>query len=174
MSESTPRETTSIFLHQQTPTDFSCLRNVLNCLPCNVDGLTERLGRFLLLELKHGEQLSVGQDRMLKALAAISQFTVLLVECEWTPPNAKGGRDFTPQTFRVLGADGTLGPEFSTTRRDMAVRYDVWCRTPTDGERPFTCSAAEFEKTYLRWLPSDQQPAALTAVQSARPEAAVD
>lgn len=166
MSE--PREATSIFLHQQTPTDFSSLKNVLNCLPCNLDGVTERMAKFLVLELKHGELLSVGQERMLRALAVIPQFTILIVDCEWTPPNAKGGRDFNPQSFHVLNAgEGIPGERYQTNVKDLAVRYHVWIRTPGDGARPFTCSVAEFQKTYLRWLPSDQQPKALSSVQSA-------
>ncbi len=156
--------TDSIFMHQQIPTDFSCLKNLLNCLPCNLDGITERMGRFLVLEIKHGEQLSVGQNRMLEALAALPQFTILIVNCEWTQPNTKGGRDFIPKSFRVLNADGTRGEEYPTNAEDMGVRYDIWCRTPTDGYRPFTCSVADFQKTYVEWLPGYQQAAALTSL----------
>jgi hypothetical protein len=169
MSE--PRDTTSIFLHQQTPTDFSRLKNVMNILPCNLDGVTERLGQFLVLELKHGETLSVGQSRMLQAAAAIPQFTVLIVSCQWSPANEKGGRDFNPESFRVMGTDGALGPEYETNYRAFAVRYDIWCRTPKHGPRPFTCSLVEFQKEYLPWLPSDQQPRALSALEN---EAAAD
>src|SRR5215468_183992 len=104
----------SIFMHEQIPTDYSCLSNVLNCLPCNLDGLTERLGRFLLFEVKSGEQLSRGQAMMLKALAALPQFTVLMVHCQWAAPNKMGGRDFIPEIFSVMDSAGVVGPEFQT------------------------------------------------------------
>lgn len=114
---SDPRDVTSIFLGQQTATDFSCLKNDLNCLPCNLDGITERMGRFLVLELKHGETLSTGQERMLRALAAVPQFYVLLVDCEWSEPNNKNARSFTPLSFRVLSADGCAWPAISDIRQ---------------------------------------------------------
>jgi len=170
MSE--PRDTTSIFLHQQTPTDYSRLKNAMNILPCNLDGVTERLGQFLVLELKHGETLSVGQNRMLQAAAAIPQFTILIVNCQWSPANEKGGRDFTPESFRLMDTKGALGSEYKTNYRAFAVRYDIWCRSPKDGSLPFTCSLEDFQKKYLWWLPGDQQARALVALNSERSSSA--
>jgi hypothetical protein len=147
------RETTSIFLQQQIPTDFSCLRNMLNCLPCNVDGITERRGYFLVFELKHGETLSVGQERMLKAWAAKPDCTILIIDCQYTKPNEKNAREFHPFRFFVLDVAGNLSEEYATNAKDFAVRYDVWTRTPSSGVRPFASSAAEFEKEFLIYLP---------------------
>jgi len=158
----------SIFLRQQTAVDYSCLSNVNNCLPTNVDGITERLGQFLMMELKHGEELSTGQKLMLCALAAVKEFTVLVIDCEWSPPNNKGARSFTPETFRYMDKDGVLGPVFPTSVKDFAARYDIWCRTPSHGVRPFVCSPEEFKAVYLKWLPGHYQQAAMEAVQAAR------
>jgi len=161
-----PREVSSIFLQQQIPTDFSCLRNVLNCLPCNVDGITERMDCFLVFELKHGEELSLGQKRMLVSWASKPLCTILIINCTWTAPNAKNARDFTPESFSVLDANGTGGASYKTNPKDFAVRYDAWCRMPRDGARPFTCSAAEFEEDYLENLPGCEQADALQHIKS--------
>ena len=166
MSDSTHREASSIFLQQQIPTDFSCLKNIQNCLPCNVDGITERLGFFLVFELKHGEHLSTGQALMLKAWATKPGCTILLINCQWTAPNAKHARDFTPENFSVLDATGAVSESCRTNAGDFAARYDVWCRVPSHGARPFTCSASEFEKKYLPYLPGCEKGRALLSVQS--------
>ena len=155
-------------MHQQIPTDYSCLGNVLNCLPCNLDGLTERMGNFLLFEVKSGEQMSKGQQMMLTALAALPRFTVLMVHCQWAPPNKKGGRDFIPLSFRVMDNTGGLGPEFLTNKGDFAARYDIWLRRPTSGSDPFTCSPADFQARYIKMLPGGDQGRALAHVLSAR------
>lgn len=163
-----PREVSSVFLQQQIPTDFSCLKNVFNCLPCNVDGITERLGYFLVFELKHGEQLSKGQAMMLKAWAAKPGCTILIINCQWTEPNAKNAREFSPESFGVLDSTGTTSEALQTSAKDFAARYDVWCRVPQDGARPFTCSADEFQRDYLRLLPGCDQKAALASVREVR------
>lgn len=138
----------SIFIHQQTPTDYSCLENGLKCLPCNLDGLTERNGRFLLMELKHGEEISGGQWRMLKALAALPKFTTLVVDCKRTPTNEKGGRDFLPIVFHLMDGDGLQAETYITNVDDFRARYLVWLQRPEDGALPFTLPADEWKVKY--------------------------
>lgn len=162
----------SIFMHQQIPTDYSCLANVLGCLPCNLDGLTERLGYFLLFEVKSGEQLSKGQQIMLKALSAIPQFTILMVHCQWSAPNSKQARDFIPLTFAVMDSTGKVGSEYKTNAGDFATRYDIWLRVPHLGHEPFTCSPEIFEEKFLRMLPGHIQSKALLHVKGARGDGA--
>jgi hypothetical protein len=164
MSE--PKDVTPGFIEQQTPVDFSCLKNPSGCMVCNVDGLTEREGHFLLFELKHGEELSMGQFRMLKALAAVPKFTVLVINCKRTPVSEKNARNFHPQTFEVLAADGTLSETYLTTPEDLAARYYAWIRNVKDGSIPFTCSVAEFKKTYVPRLPIHEQTASQRGVET--------
>jgi hypothetical protein len=161
------RDVTPGFIGEQTAIDFSGLRNPFHCFPCNLDGLTERAGHFLVFELKHGEELSGGQFRMLKALAALPQFTVMVIQCRKTPVSEKNARNFHPQTFEVMAADGTLGDTHLTTVEDMAARYYVWLRNADDGHRPFTCSVAEFQKIYLPRLPECERARALSGIQTA-------
>jgi hypothetical protein len=138
----------SIFMYQQTPTDYSCLENGLKCLPCNLDGLTERNGRFLLMELKHGEEISGGQWRMLKALAALPTFTTLIVTCKRTATNEKGGRSFLPAVFDVLDASGAQSETYVTNVEDFRARYFAWLKMPSDGALPFTLRADEWKLKY--------------------------
>lgn len=158
------REVSSTFLQQQIPTDFSCLKNILNCLPCNVDGITEKEGYFLVFELKHGEELSIGQSRMLKAWAGKPGCTILIINCRWTAPNAKNAREFFPESFSQMNASGELGEPHLTNVNDFAVRYAAWLRSPWDGAQPFTCSADEFAKKYVRLLPEYEQASALASI----------
>jgi hypothetical protein len=101
--------TDSIFMHQQVPNDYGNLANELHSLPCNMDGVTERRGQFLVFDSKHGEELSEGQYRMLKEFASIPRFTVLVIDCTRTKSNEKGGRDFLPRVVRVMDVNGTQG-----------------------------------------------------------------
>lgn len=49
-------------------------------LPCDIDMVIERRGRFLVAEWKReGEVFSVGQRLMLEALSRVNNFTVLYV-----------------------------------------------------------------------------------------------
>lgn len=49
-------------------------------LPCDIDMVIERKGRFLAAEWKReGEVFSMGQSLMLEALSRVNEFTVLLV-----------------------------------------------------------------------------------------------
>jgi hypothetical protein len=65
--------------------DFSDLQGVIpdnpKWLPSNIDMLMERKGKFLLCEWKReNEEFGGGQKRLLKALAAHPDFTVLVVQ----------------------------------------------------------------------------------------------
>lgn len=62
---------------------------------------------------------------------------------------------------------GALGPQFLTSVKDMKARYNVWCRMPTHGVQPFTCSPNEFERDYSGCFPY-RLDEALSAVQGAR------
>ncbi len=48
----------SVIRKQQIPTDFTVLNHP--SLPTNVDGFTERHGRFLFIEVKTGEENATG------------------------------------------------------------------------------------------------------------------
>ena len=68
-----------------THVDFRDLLGLIptnpNFCPSNVDMILERKGKFLVGEWKReNEQISGGQKRLLKALAAHPDFTVLIVQ----------------------------------------------------------------------------------------------
>ncbi|CAB5212318.1 hypothetical protein UFOVP192_3 [uncultured Caudovirales phage] len=49
-------------------------------LPSNVDGICERKGKFLVMEWKReNEQISKGQEYLLKAFAKLPNFIVLII-----------------------------------------------------------------------------------------------
>jgi hypothetical protein len=161
----------SIFLQQQTAIDFSCLTNERKCFPCNVDGVTERLGYFLFFELKHGESFSGGQRRMLEMLAALPKVALLVFDCRWSAPNEKNARLFNPHGVQAMlpkqGGGVELTDSRFTTIEDTRVRYILWLQLPSLGSRLFTCSATEFERDYLRKLPEHKQSWARDCILSA-------
>jgi len=120
----------SIFTHQQVATDYSPLKNINKWLPTNLDAVTERVGRFLVMENKCGEPVSIGQMRMLQAMAKLPQFTVLIVNCEWVPTDNFGARLFKPESYSIMTAEGKLSPPIGTSTQDFAARYEKWCRQP--------------------------------------------
>jgi hypothetical protein len=62
------------------------IRNNQKALPSNIDGVYERRGRFLVLEFKRpGEQFGIGQEILLKALAAVETFQVWIVTGTFKP-----------------------------------------------------------------------------------------
>lgn len=128
----------SVFRTKQIPLDFSpLLVPKLKWCPVNLDGITERCGRFLVLEVKHGEQVSIGQMRMLQAMAKTPQFIVIVVNCEWSAPDEQGARLFAPESFQVMTPDGTLGELILSDTQDFKLRYEKWCRTPSVGIKAF-------------------------------------
>jgi len=140
--------TDSIFMHQQVPNDYGNLANGLRCLPCNMDGVTERRGQFLVFEGKHGEELSDGQFRMLQEFASIPRFTVLVIDCKRTRTNEKGGRTFLPRVVRVMDVNGIQGDACVTNEEDFRARYIAWLKRPEDGALPFTLPAQEWNAKY--------------------------
>jgi hypothetical protein len=51
-----------------------------NFVPCDLDGIAERKGYFLVMEWKRpGEEISLGQQRMLQALAQTPKFSVIIM-----------------------------------------------------------------------------------------------
>lgn len=62
-------------------TDFSDINGLLGkCVPVNIDMMMERKGNFLVGEWKRpNEQISKGQEIMLKALAKRHKFIVLII-----------------------------------------------------------------------------------------------
>jgi hypothetical protein len=66
--------------------DFSDLDGLLgNILPSNIDMVIERHGYFLIGEWKKpNEKISKGQEILLKALARIPKFTVLIISGDTT------------------------------------------------------------------------------------------
>ncbi len=85
-----------------THVDFRFLSPYLgNKIPSNWDMVLERKGYFLVAEWKReNEQLSIGQEILLKQLAKQDKFTVLIV-------NGHSDNDNTEVTkFSLLGKDG--------------------------------------------------------------------
>ena len=55
-------------------------------LPSNVDGICERKGKFLVMEWKReNENLSKGQEYLLKAFAKLPNFIVLMLQSRLVP-----------------------------------------------------------------------------------------
>jgi hypothetical protein len=87
--------------------------------PCDLDGLIERNGRFLVIEAKPGTKpLDRGQEITLNALARTGLFTVLVV---WGPRN-------TPRRLVVLTKDRamTYDPATLDTLRGIVTRWFTW------------------------------------------------
>ena len=67
-----------------THTDFEDFKGLIpanpNFIPSNVDGICERKGKFLVMEWKReNEKISKGQEILLKALAAQTNFAVIII-----------------------------------------------------------------------------------------------
>jgi len=67
-----------------THTDYADLKGVIHSnpsfVPSNVDGICERKGKFLIMEWKRpNEKVSMGQQILLKALAAKDDFMVVII-----------------------------------------------------------------------------------------------
>lgn len=67
-----------------THTDYADLKGVIpsnpSFVPSNVDGICERKGKFLIMEWKRqNEKVSMGQQILLKALAANDDFMVVII-----------------------------------------------------------------------------------------------
>tara|TARA_B110000858_G_C17757739_1_gene452941 strand:+ start:254 stop:616 length:363 start_codon:yes stop_codon:yes gene_type:complete len=77
--------TTAMRNSQAQHTDFGFLQGVIDSnpkfMPSNVDMMLERKGKFFIGEWKReGEQISMGQKILLKALASKPDFVVYVIE----------------------------------------------------------------------------------------------
>jgi len=77
--------TTAMRNSQAQHTDFGFLQGVIpsnpKFMPSNVDMMLERKGKFFIGEWKReGEQISMGQKILLKALASKPDFVVYIIE----------------------------------------------------------------------------------------------
>ena len=67
-----------------THTDYCDFKGLIaenpNFVPSNVDGICERKGQFLVMEWKRtNEEISKGQEYLIKALAKLPNFIVLII-----------------------------------------------------------------------------------------------
>ena len=114
----------SIIRHQQIPTDFTSLDH--SSLPINLDGLTERHGRFLLMEVKTGtEGIAGGQAWALRSLAGHKEFTILLVHVKFHEVSANGTRPFEPESYSII-AENMIRTRVETSTEDFKARYAAW------------------------------------------------
>lgn len=113
----------SAFYRPQYAEDWTFLDHP--CLPTNMDGITERHGRFLVLEVKRGEEISTGQHIMLERLSKVPKFTVVVVWSRHTPADDKNGREVQPWFYRVVNGDTLEDPVF-TNPLDFKRRYTRW------------------------------------------------
>lgn len=96
-----------------------------HCLPTNMDGLVERHGHFLLLEVKRGDMQSEGQRIMLEALARLPNWTVIVVHSRSTAEDDMHSRPVEPWAYEVVGEGhgGSCDPE------EFKLRYRRWFLT---------------------------------------------
>jgi hypothetical protein len=117
----------------QVAVDFGVLQH--KCLPSNIDGITERCGRFLVLEIKQvSEDLTEGQWRALKALSSLPQFDVLLIRVKTLPLDENNARPFHPIAYSFIGDDLSGG---LTTPERFRKMYIDWCSNPLRGKANF-------------------------------------
>lgn len=102
-------------------------------LPTNVDGIahhiTERGGRFLFIEVKRGENVSVGQRIMLSALARIPEFDVVIVHSLHDDPDDKNCRRVIPYAVQKFDKAGKLCDSEACDPEQFKLRYAQWFRT---------------------------------------------
>ena len=116
----------STFHRPQYAEDFSFLDHP--CLPTNLDGLTERHGKFLVIEVKHGEGISTGQNIMLEQLSRQPNFTVLVLNARWVSPDTMNARPVVPYFYRLV-IDGELQDPVITDAWGFKIRYHQWFAT---------------------------------------------
>jgi hypothetical protein len=116
----------SLFHNKQYAEDWSFLDH--KSLPTNLDGLVERRGHFLLLEVKRGEQTSEGQLIMLEALARQEKWTVMLVHSRRLEPGEFNERAVVPWAYEVIMPSGEHEVR-TVTLEQFKERYAEWFRT---------------------------------------------
>jgi hypothetical protein len=71
-----------------------------------------------------------------------------VVDCQRTPANEIGARDFRPLVFHVLDGSGSEDEAHLTNIDDFRARYVAWLRRPADGAQPFALPADEWKLKY--------------------------
>jgi len=109
--------------------DFGCLKGLISSNPkfmvSDIDGVAERNGRFLALEIKTpNDTLSEGCSRMLKSLSSIPQFMCVLANVTGNR-SSTGGILFEPTSIHRITKDG------------LSVVED--------------CNLEQFEEKYIKW-----------------------
>jgi hypothetical protein len=89
--------------------DYGSLEGVLpgpNLFPCDIDGILEVSGNFLLIETKfHDGPLPIGQRLWLERLSKLPNTTVLIVVIEEVKTSKKGCYFFLPKKYMKVGRD---------------------------------------------------------------------
>lgn len=116
----------SIFHKPQYAEDFSFLDHP--CLPTNIDGLTERHGKFLVIEVKRGEEISTGQHIMLEQLSQQPNFTVVVLNSRSQLPDSMNARQVVPYFYRLF-VDGEMQDPVMSDEKDFKLRYGKWFLT---------------------------------------------
>ena len=102
--------------------DWSCFNDCFGNSRIRVsdlDGIVERNGKFLVLEVKsHGASVPIGQQRMFNAMAETGAFTVVVLFGETNAPQRM--RVTTRHNGRVVSVEK---PADMDTVRDMVKRW---------------------------------------------------
>ena len=117
----------STFYNKQFAEDWGFLENEgeVSRKPTNCDGIVERRGKFMFLEVKRGEATSEGQRRMLVALAKQPGWTVLVVHSRRHPADEFNARLVDPIAYEVFNPDGSKDA-FNTNATDFKAKYFQW------------------------------------------------
>ena len=100
------------------------------CLPTNVDGLfhttqSDQFNRCLFIEVKRGEDLSEGQQRMLFWVADHKDFTVIVLHSKHAEADDRNLREVIPVGYQVI-RNRQMGTVQPVTPEAFALRYQQW------------------------------------------------
>ena len=142
----------SVIRKTQYPTDFTVLDH--SSLPTNVDGFTERHGRFLFIENKTGtESTTGGQAWAMRSLAGCKQFTMLVVHSKYHDVSANGTRPFDPESYSLV-TETQIRTRTETSVEDFKKRYSAWF----DGDNnAFDYTVEDIERQYLNVIPMERK-----------------
>lgn len=88
-------------------------------VPSNVDGICERKGKFLVMEWKRpNEQVSKGQEYLIKALAKQPNFIVIIIYGDTDD-------ETTVHKFFLVNQDGTC-IKAGTSFEELKIFYKQW------------------------------------------------
>jgi len=92
-------------------------------LPVDLDGIMERRGKFLAIEIKQpGERESRGQQIMLENLARVKEFTVIVVEVTGAKANT-GATLCEAAKWKRVGIDKEFVPTTTTEVREFMKKW---------------------------------------------------